>query len=206
MQVHSEDYLYSVKLNSIDNKELASYSLEVEKLLKKTLAPLENTNWYGTFTTAKHKNYNFLTFPNKQVSTLYHEIAKNVSPLLEDRTYVIKSWLNVFRKGEKVDWHKHWPADKKVWHGFYCVQVGDSHTEYQIPNVEQILKIESEEGLMVVGKSENDRHRSSIWNEEHRPRITIAFDIVPIESVDDPLEANYFIPLKCNITNNSSRH
>ena len=48
---------------------------------------------------------------------------------------------------------------------------------------------------MVVGKSENDRHRSSIWNEEHRPRITIAFDIVPIESVDDPLEANYFIPL-----------
>ena len=196
MQVHSEEYLYSTKLNSIDNNKLASYSIEVENLLKSRFPPLENTNWYGTFTTAIHKKYNFLTFPNKQVSVLYHEIAKNVSPLLEDRTYVIKSWLNVFRKGEKVDWHKHWPADKKVWHGFYCVQVGDSYTEYEIPNEKEIIKVISEEGLLVVGKSDDDRHRSSPWNEDHRPRITIAFDIVPIDNVDDPLDINHFIPLK----------
>lgn len=196
MQVHSKNYLYSIKLNSIDNKELVSYSLEVEKSLKKTLKPLENTNWYGAFTTAKHKKYNFLTFPNKQVSILYHEIRKNTSPLLEDRVYVIKSWLNIFRKGEKVDWHKHWPAHKKVWHGFYCVQVGNSYTEYEIPNVGQIVKVHSDEGLLVVGKSDNDRHRSSPWDEESRPRITIAFDIIPIESIDDPLEVNHFIPFK----------
>ena len=196
MQIHSNDYLYSIKINSIDNKQLALYSLEVEKLLKSTLGPLENTSWYGTFTTANHKKYNFLTFPNRQVSTLYHEIAKNITPLLDDKPYVIKSWLNIFRKGEKVDWHKHWPADKKVWHGFYCVQVGDSYTEYQIPNIDKIVKIISEEGLLVIGKSDNDRHRSSTWNDSDRPRITIAFDIVPIDSVDNSLEVNHFIPLK----------
>jgi len=196
MQVHSKDYLYSVKLNSIDNQQLASYSLEAEKLLKKILEPLKDTKWYGTFTTASHKKYNFLSLPNKQVSILYHEIVKNVTPLLDDRSYVIKSWLNVFRKGEKIEWHKHWHPNKKVWHGFYCVQVGDSYTEYEIPNINHTVKIKSDEGLLVIGKSDNDRHRSSIWTEEDRHRITIAFDIVPIENVTDPLEINHFIPFK----------
>ena len=112
------------------------------------------------------------------------------------RYYMIKCWLNVFRKGEKVDWHNHWPAYKKVWHGFYCVQVGDSFTEYKIPKVNNIVKVKSKEGLLVVGKSEDDQHRSSPWNEEQRPRITVAFDIVPIDSVDNELRVNHFIPFK----------
>ena len=193
---HSKDYLYSFVVSSIDNNELVDYSLKVESLLKRNLKRLDNTDWYGTFTTANHDKYNFLTFPNKQVSKLYREIYRNVSPLLEDKPYMIKCWLNVFRKGEKVDWHNHWPAHKKVWHGFYCVQVGDSFTEYRIPKVKDVVKVKSKEGLLVVGKSEDDQHRSSPWNEEQRPRITVAFDIVPIDSVDNELRVNHFIPFK----------
>ena len=37
MQVHSTDYLYSVAVDSINNEQLASYSLDVEKYLKPTL-------------------------------------------------------------------------------------------------------------------------------------------------------------------------
>ena len=193
---HSKDYLYSFSLSSIDNNELVDYSLKVEALLKRNLKRLDSTDWYGTFTTANHDKYNFLTFPNKQVSKLYREIYRNVSPLLDDKPYMIKCWLNVFRKGEKVDWHNHWPAYKKVWHGFYCVQVGESFTEYRIPKVKDIVKVKSKEGLLVVGKSEDDQHRSSPWNEEQRPRITVAFDIVPIDSVDNELRVNHFIPFK----------
>jgi len=193
---HSKDYLYSFSLSSIDNNELVDYSLKVEALLKRNLKRLDSTDWYGTFTTANHDKYNFLTFPNKQVSKLYREIYGNVSPLLDDKPYMIKCWLNVFRKGEKVDWHNHWPAYKKVWHGFYCVQVGESFTEYRIPKVKDIVKVKSKEGLLVVGKSEDDQHRSSPWNEEQRPRITVAFDIVPIDSVDNELRVNHFIPFK----------
>ena len=194
LHANHPDYLYSIQLNSIDNKKLVSFSLEVEKMLRKNLPVNTDPSWYGTFTTANHHAYNFLTFPNYEVGKLYQEILKNVSPLLEDRPYMIKSWVNVFRKGEKVDWHNHWPADKKVWHGFYCVQVGDSHTDYRIPKVPHITRVVSKEGLLVVGKSEDDQHRSSPWNENKRPRITIAFDIVPIDSIDNKLNPNHFIP------------
>tara|TARA_R100001244_G_C5137312_1_gene127150 strand:+ start:42 stop:635 length:594 start_codon:yes stop_codon:yes gene_type:complete len=194
MHCNYPNYLYSIQLSSIDNKELAKYSLEVEKMLRKELPESNGPAWAGTFTTSNHHSYNFLTFPNPVVSKLYQEILKNVSPLLEDKPYMIKSWVNVFRKGERVDWHDHWDAHKKVWHGFYCVQVGDSHTDYRIPNVPQIIKVISKEGLLVVGKSENDQHRSSTWNESKRARITIAFDVVPIDSIHNKLQPNHFIP------------
>ena len=117
------DYVYSKKIRSLNNVELSKYSLEVEKFLRRNLKPIEDTGWYGNFTSANHNMYNFLTFPNVEVNKLYKEIVKYASYLLEDRFYMIKSWVNVYHKGEKVDWHNHWPAPKKVWHGFYCVQV-----------------------------------------------------------------------------------
>jgi hypothetical protein len=189
------DYVYSKKIRSLNNVELSKYSLEVEKFLRRNLKPIEDTGWYGNFTSANHNMYNFLTFPNVEVNKLYKEIVKYASYLLEDRFYMIKSWVNVYRKGEKVDWHNHWPAPKKVWHGFYCVQVGDSYTEYKIPGVKNVIKIKSKEGLLVIGKSEDDKHRSSPWKESDRPRITVAFDIVPVESVYDKLQPNHFIPV-----------
>jgi len=189
------DYVYSIKLKSLNNVELIKYCLEVEEMLRNTLTPVENPGWYGTFTTANHHAYNFLTFPNIEVNKLYKEISKYASYLLKDNVYMIKSWVNIYRKGEKVDWHDHWPAPKKVWHGFYCVRVGDSYTEYKIPKVEDVIKINSEEGLLVIGKSENDKHRSSPWTEIDRPRITIAFDIVPVESIENKLQPNHFIPI-----------
>ena len=189
------DYVYSIKLKSLNNMELIKYCLEVEEMLRNTLKPIENPGWYGTFTTANHDSYNFLTFPNVEVNKLYKEISKYASYLLEDKVYMIKSWVNIYRKDEKVDWHDHWPAPKKVWHGFYCVQVGDSYTEYKIPKVEDVIKINSKEGLLVIGKSENDKHRSSRWTEIDRPRITIAFDIVPVDSIENKLQPNHFIPI-----------
>ena len=62
--------------------------------------------------------------------------------------------------------------------------------------LEKKIKKISEEGLIVFGKSDGDKHRSSPWRETKRHRITIAFDIIPIESIESKLQGNHFIPFK----------
>jgi hypothetical protein len=194
-ETYYKDYLYGVKLNSINNSELIENCLNIEKILLSNLHKI-NTRVYGTLTTNNHENYNLFFFPLKQLHILYYELIKNITPVLENKSYVLKSWVNIYRKGEKIDWHGHWPSEQKVWHGFYCVQVGESFTEYKIPNNDQIIKVKSEEGLLVFGKSDGDLHRSSEWNDENKPRVTIAFDIIPIESLDNKLNQKQYIPFK----------
>tara|TARA_R100001086_G_scaffold222166_1_gene139575 strand:- start:185 stop:778 length:594 start_codon:yes stop_codon:yes gene_type:complete len=196
MKTHHKDYLYSMATDSIDNKKLAKYCMEVEQMLHGDLPKLKEPHEYGAFTTSHHGMYNFLTLPNKEVNKLYYEILKQTFSLLEKKPYMIKSWLNVFYKGEHLKWHNHWAPEYKVWHGFYCVHVDKSHTDYKIPNVNNIIRIPSTNGLLVIGKSDGDKHCSSPWNETKRPRITIAFDIVPTESIDTKLKINHFIPFK----------
>ena len=57
-------------------------------------------------------------------------------------------------------------------------------------------KVVSKEGLIVIGKSDGDEHSSSAWKESKRPRITIAFDIIPVEAIPNKLYGNHFIPFK----------
>ena len=195
MIIFSENYLYGFKTDSINNKKLVDHCLRIEQTLIKNFSNIDPA-WYGNVPASHHDKYNLLTFPGVELNKLYAELVKNISELLDDKVYVLKSWLNVFRKGQKVDWHPHWPADKGVWHGFYCAQVGNSFTEYRIPRVSENVKVKSEEGLVVIGKSAGDQHTSSVWTESQRPRVTIAFDIIPIESLSDDLAGNHFIPFK----------
>jgi len=193
--IHHLNYLFSKKINNLNNSILVKDCLDIEEMLVKAFPNIE-PNWYGNLTTAHHEKYNFLTFPTKEINKLYHELQKVIYPYLEDRVYYIKSWVNVFRKNQKVDWHSHWSPEKKIWHGFYCVQVGKSHTEYKLPGVKKTIKIISKEGLIVFGKSDGDKHRSSQWKEKEKPRVTIAFDIIPLDSIESKLQGNHFIPFK----------
>jgi len=62
--------------------------------------------------------------------------------------------------------------------------------------MEENVKIESKNNLLVIGKSDNDEHRSSVWNQE-TPRITIAFDILPMSSINklQSNNLNHWIPI-----------
>jgi hypothetical protein len=196
MKVYHTNYLYGFDLASINNDKLVEFCLEVEQFLLENLPPVE-PGWYGCVASAHNMSYNLLTFPNKELNKLYHSIQENIIPLLDaDTTYVIKSWLNVYRAGQKIDWHGHWAEESKVWHGFYCAQVGDSATYYKIPEVKEVITVPSKEGLLVMGKSAGDKHRSSDWQDNAMPRITLAFDIIPIESINNKLSVNHYLPFK----------
>ena len=196
MITYHEDYLYSVDIDTIDNVALVEHCLEIEQFLIENLPPV-NPSWYGNMTSAFNDKYNLLTFAGPELNKLYHEMLKQISPFLEKETaYMVKSWLNVYRTGQSVNWHTHWPSPKRVWHGFYCAQVGESATYYKIPGVKEVITVPSKDGRLVFGKSDGDEHRSSEWKDESMPRLTLAFDIVPVESIANKVHGNHFIPFK----------
>jgi hypothetical protein len=172
-------------------------------LIKKNFS--ENKKDYtgqSTLTTQLFKSYNLLMYPLPEFHELFNEIKKMFFEIIEKditiskKKYYIQCWLNYYKKGDFIDWHRHWPRETKSWHGYYCVDTEGSFTSYIIPNNEdKIIDIISEDNLLIMSKSDGDRHRSSEWLNNDRPRITIAFDIVPREYICYDILLNHWVPV-----------
>jgi hypothetical protein len=151
---------------------------------------------YGSASTAAFADYNIFTFVNPAMVKLYHSIVQSVKPFLNaNEHYACQAWLNVFRAGEFIDWHKHWPAEDQCFHGYYCVNANNSTTSYRLND--QVYNVANHNGLVVFGRSAGDEHRSSPCTEP-MPRVTIAFDIVPtsyLNIVQRDFKINHFIPI-----------
>jgi hypothetical protein len=187
MNIVIPDYLWLTQWNNIDNKALYNTCVNVENELTKVF-PLVDTSIYGCCTTVYHDRYNLFSFPCEQLSELYMNMARSFGEILRPGKYYIRSWVNLFDKGKNIDWHSHWNAKYKTYHGFYCVNTEgehESYTDYAVPALigEQICRIKSTDGLCVIGKSESDQHRSSEWLNDNGYRVTIAFDIIPLEAL-----------------------
>jgi hypothetical protein len=188
MNIVIPDYLWLTQWNNIDNKALYNTCINVETELAKIFPSIPDEKGYGCFTSIYHDHYNLFSFPCAQLSELYMNMAKSFGEILRPGKYYIRSWVNLFDKGKNIDWHSHWNAKYKTYHGFYCVNTEgehESYTEYAVPALigEQICRIKSTDGLCVIGKSETDQHRSSEWLNDNGYRVTIAFDIIPLEAL-----------------------
>ena len=203
------DYLWLTQWDNIDNDALYNTCVNVEHELSQIFPPVKD-GIYGCFTSVYHDHYNLFSFPCKQLSELYMNMAKTFGQVLRPGKYYIRSWVNLFPKGKNIDWHSHWDAKYKTYHGFYCVNTQgehESYTDYAVPALigENICRIKSFDGLCVLGKSEGDQHMSSPWLNDGKPRVTIAFDIIPLEALRphdhfthiqiNPLYLHNFIPL-----------
>jgi len=198
MITYYDNYLYGFETNTIDNKALYNDCMRAEQVLDKYWPMVDDVGWYGNKTSSANPFYSLLTFPTKNFNQLYHLLVENISPILEkEKTYMIKSWMNIYRKGQSVKMHKHWPEEIKSWHGFYCVNVGENESEtvYKFPNNEKEIHVTSKNGLIVVGKSAGDKHRSSVWEKSDSDRITLAFDILPYDKILFG-QINHWIPFK----------
>jgi hypothetical protein len=182
-----KDYLWFYKLDDIDNAKLYDTCVAIDKKLRTVFPPVPDDNFYGCFTSYYHSSYNLFTFTSPELHKLYKNLVKNVLPHVDQNTqYYIRCWVNLFEPGMNIDWHGHWRPECKAYHGFYCVNtegVNDSYTDYRIPG-QQEIRVMSEDGLLVFGKSDDDRHRSSPWENSGKCRMTIAFDVIPIEALN----------------------
>lgn len=193
MQTLIEDYLWCEDI-VLDNKELLLDCRDIEQFLVLNITDPEPIADYGSFTSANHKKYNLFNFHTPELNNLYKALQSTIIPKIPKDHYMIQCWLNVFRRGQFIDWHAHWPAEHKVIHGYYCVNVGDSITSYKFPNGAG-TEVANRDGLLVFGKSEDDLHRSSEWTDEKVPRVTIAFDILPIWNIKETVFSRHYIPI-----------
>jgi hypothetical protein len=192
-----ENYLFTTQLR-LDVNQIRRSCYDMNEIIKNNFS---NDEHYYTGiaaeTTKLYGSYNILMYPYTGFYELFQEIKTTFLELANpSEPYYIQSWLNVYNKGDYIDWHYHYPEGMKVWHGFYCVSVGDneSSTLYRIPNLEEI-EIKSVNNLLVIGKSDGDYHKSTEWANPNKPRITIAFDIVPKSKIDPEKNLNHWIPL-----------
>lgn len=154
-------------------------------------------NNFGNFD-AKYRfsYYNVLLYPFPQ----FHELLSNIKETFfslnktPEKNYYIQCWLNFHKKDEMIEWHKHWPEGKGVWHGYFCVDAEPSITSYELPSGNR-YDVNNRNNHIIIGLSEGDRHRTWPWPYEDRTRITIAFDIVPQESIIDNKYLNHWIPI-----------
>lgn len=128
-----------------------------------------------------YSRYNVFLFPFPGFHSLFREITRCLAAHRccdASAAYYLQSWLNVYHEGETLSWHRHWPPEARSFHGFYCVDVEGSSTEYRFPDRNSAVEVVGKDNTIVLGPADGDVHRTTPRQGE-RPRITIAFDIVP---------------------------
>ena len=198
------NFIYTRKVD-LDLEELRSTSHFMYQFIKDNFQD-DGSDFDGQHTVTEflYNKYNLLLYPLPGLHNLYNAIKEtfhscNLNKYGEEpyKDYYVQCWLNFYQKGQFIDWHTHGTKDFDSWHGFYCLDVEpDSSTTYRVNDLQ--LEVKSEDNLLVLSRSGEDLHRSSEWHDDTRPRITIAFDIVPavklVESGNHQ-NLNHWIPI-----------
>jgi hypothetical protein len=184
----NENYIHTCFLG-LDVQTLYQSSLLLYDVVLKSF-DLDQGAYKGrsTLSTKVFNLYNVFFYPFDGFHELFLAIreafrACNYQECTENK-YYIQCWLNVYKKDDFINWHSHWLPKYKSWHGFYCVNAGTSCTSYCLPGNhigQSDVQIQSKNDLLVLSRSDGDKHKSSEWVDELVPRITIAFDIVPAQ-------------------------
>jgi hypothetical protein len=198
------DYVYTRRLDlNLAEQQYAARTM-YEYIMTNFTSNCETDYNKGTApqTTSLYAQYNYFLYPIPGLHKLFEKIKETFHACHSAKEpFYVQAWLNVYRAGEFIDWHSHWPAEFESWHGFYCVDVEpDSSTTYRlfgkIPEQDDIV-VPSQDNLLVMSRSDGDHHRSSEWNNLDKPRITVAFDIIPVSELYNRgnYEKNHWIPI-----------
>lgn len=194
------DGLYKVdtKLDLVQLRKTADIMHGIITQNFKSNLDFDYTGSNSTQTTKLFAQYNFLMYLLPGIHELYFTISNVFRACLKDHygstknnKFFIQSWMNYYKKGEFIDWHSHSPKDVGGWHGFLCLDTEpDSYTSYRWPKDPKrknlIIDVPSKNGSIIIGRSNGDEHKSSVWEFENKSRITIAFDIDPLDAYITP--------------------
>jgi len=142
-----------------------------------------------------YRTYNPFTFGIPCFANLYWILNQffysNPQVMEAGEPYYIHGWFNVYTKKDEdekgydhIPWHKHLNQyHPHVYHGFYCANVQPSETWYRIgpDQPEEDIVKHTDYNDMIIYSPSSFEHTSTPWLED-KPRITVAFDILP-ESV-----------------------
>lgn len=205
-----KDHKFFDKHLDIDTDSLSRYLLLQSERIKnatlpgiKTLGDKEFWVESGSISTVKWREYNVFQFLNKDIYKLYKNIAKVMREAceyygisFEDQNYMVQGWFNVnYNKTGKLDWHDHGGPFAPHFHGYYSVKAEPSTTYYRIFNdpAREVANHNVDNRLII--SEMGHPHAQADWDWEG-PRITIAYDIVPLQSlIDSNTSEQHWLPL-----------
>ena len=151
-------------------------------------------------TITKNDRYSFFTYPFSQVHNVYKAIQNFFYEAEKDYygsnlkcNYFIKGWINVYYEHEFLAWHGHYYEASRAWHGFFCVDTEPSITSYKFNDGFELDAV-CKDSSIIMGLSDTNIHKTQKWYDKNRPRITVAFDIIPEQNLQRST-SNVWIPI-----------
>jgi hypothetical protein len=150
--------------------------------------------------TIKWREYNVFQFYHPSIYKLYKNISETIKEACEyyevdfdKQEYMVQGWFNInYNNSGKLDWHDHGGPYAPYFHGYYCVNAEPSVTYYRVFNKE--TDNHNKNNRMIISEMGHP-HAMGSWDWEG-PRVTIAYDIVPMKSlIANKAEPQHWIPL-----------
>lgn len=155
----------------------------------------------GSISTVKWREYNVFQFHSEEIYNLYVGVRDLVKEACEyygidfaKEKYMIQGWFNInHSKVGKLDWHDHGGPWAPNFHGYYCVKAEPSSTFYKIENKEELIFENKNIDNRLIISEMGHPHAQGNWDWDG-PRITVAYDIIPLRFIEKAEEQHY-IPL-----------
>jgi len=185
-------YIFESKIHKINFNNLSKCLLKKEKEILKlplTVKRGKITDGYTGLgknsTTMRFNRYNVFNWKNKNISLLkkniinFHNNIINYFKLPPVNELYIQCWVNIMRKGEKIQPHIHGVRPDTYLGGHICIQCNNTSTNYINPinqiNDPEIYSSKNEIGKITLFQN-NIPHFTDIQNTNNK-RITLAFDL-----------------------------
>lgn len=172
----------------------------VQELSEKDQAWLSS----GSISTVKWTEYNVFQFYNPAIYKLYKSISDMVKDACQyydvdfgEQQYMIQGWFNInHAKVGKLDWHDHGGPYAPFFHGYYCVSAEPSVTHYRLFNTDEGIVDNKNINNRAIVSEMGHPHAMGDWDWDG-PRITIAYDIIPLSLLEnnDSAPQQHWIPL-----------
>jgi len=185
-------------------KDLNDRYNKIESLNIKGITPVkEGEPWESSksISTVKWREYNVFQFYTSEIYDLYLSVRDMVQEACEyydldfkNEKFMLQGWFNInYAKKGKLDWHDHGPHGAPNFHGYYCVNAEPSQTYYNVFGNEIINNNKNNRAIL----SEMGHHHAMADWDWDGPRITIAYDIIPLRDLMKFNEGNeqHWIPL-----------
>lgn len=160
----------------------------------------DHTPWddSGSITTMNWNKYNVFQMYDPNIHTLFRavrDMTKDACDYYEldftQEQFMVQGWFNVnYNHIGKLDWHEHGGDGAPYFHGYYCVKAEPSITHYRV--FENEIENHNKNNRAILSETGHP-HAMGDWDWEG-PRITIAYDVIPLRFIPKEWE-QHWIPL-----------
>jgi hypothetical protein len=165
------------------------------------ITPNEAWKESNSVSTMKWREYNVFQFHSNEIYNLYKSVSEMVHEACEyydidfkEQNFMIQGWFNInYAHNGKLDWHDHGPHGAPNFHGYYAVSAEPSTTHYIV--FDNQVENNNKDNRAILSEMGHP-HAMSDWDWDG-PRITIAYDVIPLSSLisNDLAAEQHWLPL-----------